>query len=60
MPHMMPDALKKREVLMKIDKDYSPDRIVVAKKQYNGYKEDDEINEWLSHVFEEQVMLLRA
>ena len=45
---------------MRFDKDYSKSEFINANKNYRGYKEDDEVNEWLTQVFEEPCILIRA
>jgi uncharacterized protein YcbX len=60
LPHLQADALPTREIMLDINKDYSSSEIIVAKKGYRGYLEFDQVNEWLSHIFEQPVILLRA
>ena len=43
---------------MSFDKDYSKSEFIEAKMNYSGYKEDDEVCEWLSEIFEEEVYLI--
>lgn len=52
--------LKKRNHTLYFDQDYSKAEFVNANKSYRGYKESDEVCEWLSEIFEEPVVLLRA
>jgi len=33
---------------------------VECAKGYRGYKEGDEVNKWLSEIFDEEVFLIRA
>ena len=42
-----PDIEKRRHFL-RFDKDYSKSEFINANKNYRGYKEDDEVNEWLT------------
>lgn len=52
--------IKKRNHILRFDKDYSKSEYVECAKGYRGYKEDDDVNQWLSDVFEEEVFLIRA
>lgn len=45
---------------MYFDRDYSESEFINANKSYRGYKESDEVCDWLSEIFEEPVVLLRA
>lgn len=45
---------------MDINKDYSKSEIMEAKKNYRGWVESDEINKWLSLIFQSEVILMRA
>ena len=45
---------------MSFDKDYSKSEYIEAQMNYRGYKEDDEVCEWLSEIFEQEVYLIRA
>ena len=52
--------MKKRSHILYFDKDYSNSEFVECNKGYSGYKEDDEVNDWLSEIFDEPVFLLRS
>lgn len=45
---------------MRFDKDYSKSEFIEAKMNYRGHKEDDDVCEWLSEIFEQDVYLIRA
>ena len=44
--------IKKRSHILRFDKDYSKSEFVECAKGYRGYKESDDVNKWLSDVFE--------
>lgn len=57
--YCLPDIQKRNHILY-LDKDYSNSEYVEAEKGYRGYKEDNEINEWLSEVLQVKCFVLRA
>ena len=54
-----PDV-KKRSHQLRFDRNYEGAQIIEANKKYRGYKESDEVCEWLSQIFDEEVILIRA
>ena len=52
--------LKRRNYTLYFDKDYSNSEYVQCNKNIRGYKESDEVCEWLSEIFDEPVILLRS
>lgn len=54
-----PDIEKRRHIL-DFDADYSKSEYVECANGYRGYKECDEVNQWLSDIFDLDVMLVRA
>ena len=54
--------VKKREHLLQFDRDYLGEgaEIIKANKKYRGFKESDEVCDWLSEIFGEDVLLIRA
>lgn len=49
-----------REQFLDFDKEYKQQDFIECAENYRGYKEKDEINQWLSQIFEEEVMIIRA
>lgn len=45
---------------MYFDQDHSKSEYVICNKNIRGYKESDEVCEWLSEIFDEPVILLRS
>lgn len=52
--------MKQRSITLDFQKDYTGCELVQANKGYRGYLESEEVNAWLSSIFEEEVLLLRA
>lgn len=52
--------VKKREHILHFDKDLSNQEVVICKNNYRGYKEDDEVCQWLSEIFGTEVILIKA
>jgi len=52
--------MEKRRVFLRFDKDYSKSEFINANKNYRGYKEDQEVNDWFSEVFDEPCIVIRS
>ena len=52
--------MKVREMFVDFNTDYTNAEFVECQKNYRGYKEYDELNEWLSKIFDEEVFMIRA
>jgi uncharacterized protein YcbX len=52
--------IKKRSVILKLNQNYTEAEFVQAESSYRGYKERDEINDFLSLILQQDVMLLRS
>ena len=56
-PHL--EKLKVKELVLKIELDPKA-KLIIGNKGYRGYMVSHEANEWLSQVFDQRVVLLRA
>jgi hypothetical protein len=56
---VFPDIKKRRHILY-FNQDYSKSEFITANNNFRGYKESDEVCEWLSEVFEEPCILIRS
>ena len=45
---------------MYYDEDRTKAEFIEGKKNWRGYKEGDEVNKWLSDIFEEECILIKA
>ena len=54
-----PDV-KKRSHELRFDRNYQGCEVTHCDKKYRGYKESDEVNEWLSQIFGQPVFIMRA
>jgi len=45
---------------LRFDEDYSGAEFIEAANNYRGYKECDEVCKWLSDIFEQEVIIIRA
>ena len=52
--------LSKRSHVLPIHKEYPPESFVEGGKNYRGFREDDEVNEWLSAILDVDCILVRA
>ena len=52
--------MKKRSHTIYFDEDRTNAEFIECKKNYRGYKESDEVCEWLSEIFEEDVLLIKC
>jgi len=46
--------------MLYFDEDRTKSEFIEAKKNYRGYKESDEVCKWLSDIFDEEVILIKA
>ena len=52
--------IKKRSIIIRIDEDYTEAEIIQAEKSYRGFKEREEVSEFLSIVLQRDVLLIRS
>jgi len=52
--------LEKRELFLDFNREYTDKEFVECAENYRGYKESDEINLWLSEIFDQEVFIMRA
>ncbi len=52
--------LEKRVHILDFKRKYTEAEFVECKENYRGYKESEELNKWLSQIFDEEVFIMRA